>query len=405
MALVNNTSMPNEMDPLLAGISFNLLLIASTRERASILQRFAMETQKLLPGRVFLEYPQERELIRLLDSVEPEILILDLADPAAAADCAAQVRLRLPSVPILGIAGPILPDAAMFGDVLSTVLPYPPDIGDLIKAINESILQGRSRIEPNMFAFLPAKAGSGASTIVLYAAAALAGHFQRRVLIIDADLRSSALSIMLNVEEFHSFQDLLRTAGDLDAFRLDRAITRAHSIDLLLSNRKPLSPAPNWEHYFGLLELVRSRYDVVLVDLPEVVNPATRELIRRSRQVFNVCTPEVVFLKLAERRGQELSEAGLPDDRVQILLNRWHAAEVKPQEVEEFLHRPIMHVFPNDYKSVRAAMVEGRSLSLNTRLGKEIQEFAAQLIGAAPTAAPAKDAHIGTKLRKLLSHR
>jgi MinD-like ATPase involved in chromosome partitioning or flagellar assembly len=396
--LTNNVSMhQNQFEPLAAGVSFNLLLIASTRERASTLQRIAVETQKLLPAHVLPGYPRDRELGRLLDSTEPEIVMLDLADPAAAADCAAQVYLRLPSLPILGIAGPLPPDPAMFGHALTRVLAYPPDVADLVKVIDESILHGRGRIEQNMFSFLPAKAGSGASTIVLYAAAALAGHFQKRVLVIDADLRSSALSIMLNLREFHSLQEVLRSAAELDAFRLNSAVTRVHNVDMLLSSRLALSPTPNWEHYFRLLELVRSRYDVVLVDMPEVVNPATRELVRRSRVVFNVCTPEMTSLKLAERRHQELMEAGLSEDRVQILLNRWHTTEVKPQEIEAFLHLPVTHVFPNDYKSVRAAMVEGRLVPGNTRLGKDLQDFAGQLIGV--------EKQVGSKLRQLLGYR
>lgn len=402
MTLKNTGSLqPNPFEPLKGGVSFHFLLIASSRQRASILQRVALETQKLLPAYVLSNYPRDREFGRLLDSTEPELIMLDLADPSAAADCAAQVYLRLPSLPIIGILGLIPPDPAMFGRALSAVLPYPPDVPDLVKAIDESILHGRGRVEQNMFAFMPAKAGSGASTIALYTAATLANHFQKRVLVIDADLRSSALSIMLNVEKFHSLQDLLRTSAELDAFQLVRSITQAHNVDLLLSSRKPLSPTPSWEHYFRLLELIRSRYDVVLVDLPEVVNPATRELVRRSKLVFNVCTPEVTYLKLAERRRQELVEAGLPENRLRILLNRWHAAEVQPQEIEEFLDRPIMHVFPNDYKTVRTAMVEGDMLSSNTRLGKDFQEFAAQLIGAAPV----KEKRVGAKLRSLLSYR
>jgi cellulose biosynthesis protein BcsQ len=400
MALSNGNSIPEQRncsESSLVGVSFNLLVIASTPDRASILQAVAIDTQKLLPTRVFSGYPNSRDLLHQLDSAEPELVLLDLADPDAAADCAAQVYLHVPYSPILGIEGVVRPDPSLFGQALSTILPYPPDVADLIKALDESILRVRSRVEPNMLAFVPSKGGSGASTIVLYTAATLAGHFSKRVLVIDGDLRSSALSIMLGREEFRSVQDVLRSAAELDRFRLDQCITHAHGFDLLLSNRTAVTPT--WQHYFRLLDLVRSLYDVVLVDLPELVNPATRELLRRSRRVFTICTPEVVSLTLAERRCEELSQAGIPEDRVHILLNRWHADELKPGDIEQFLHRPIMHVFPNDYKTVRAATVEGRLIPAGTRLGKAFQEFAGQLIGSSPV----KDAGLSTKLRGVFS--
>ncbi|MCU0245500.1 MAG: hypothetical protein MUC42_02940, partial [Bryobacter sp.] len=120
----------------------------------------------------------------------------------------------------------------------------------------------------------------------------------------------------------------------------------------------------------------------ILVDLPELVNPATREIVRRARQVFTVTTSEVLSLKLAELRAQELLGWGVEEARIQTLLNRWSKSDLAPKDVEKYLNRSIHTVFPNDYPAVRRATIAGSPFDGESEIGRAVGEFAAGLIGA-----------------------
>src|SRR5919108_396102 len=118
--------------------------------------------------------------------------------------------------------------------------------------------------------------------------------------------------------------------GHRDGSRLvhtpDGSENRDHRI-----RRRPL---PSWVSYHHLLDFAAPRYDHVLIDLPEVTNDATVETVRRAKQVYLVCTPEIPSLGLAPQRLAELTSRSIPAEKIQIVVNRWHAGEIKAAEIE-----------------------------------------------------------------------
>jgi Flp pilus assembly CpaE family ATPase len=123
-------------------------------------------------------------------------------------------------------------------------------------------------------------------------------------------------------------------------------------------------------------------YDMVLADLPELVNPATAEIVRSARYIMMVTTQEVLPLKMVERRMRELIEWGVPRDRIKILVNRWHRKEINQQEIEKFLKQPVYATFANDFPTVRRATMDGGPVSGSSGLGGSFQAFAQKLSGA-----------------------
>ncbi len=359
---------------------FNAVVIASNPSRCQSVRNAAAETGKVVVLRELEDYPTGPALARLLNTTEPDLLLLDFDAPEMALECLSlAVSLRTTCVLALGPETAI--DSAARDPRVAATVAFPPDVGTLMKAIDEAIHHGRAPVEKNLLAFLPAKAGSGASTIVFNTAVALR-KLNRKVLVIEADLRSGVLSFMLNVTPGHSIQSLLWGAGEMDRFRVYNAVTKALDIDFLLSNRTWKGRFPLWDDYFRLLEAVKAHYDDVLVDLPELVNSGTREIVQRSRLVFPVSTPELLQLKLAQHRVQELLEWGVPEDRIRILLNRWHGGEAKPEDIGLLLRYPLDKVFPNDYPTLRAATLAGRPLPADSPLGTAFAEFALALTGA-----------------------
>jgi pilus assembly protein CpaE len=360
---------------------FGLVLINSSDLRRQILQELAIETRFVTILHSEHHYPAPYELSRLASAYTPEIVLIDLDDPARALACASEMHSHNPTAAIIGVGGDWIDPELLARTGLAYRLRYPPTVDELAATLRDAIHASQGGPIANLLAFLPAKAGCGASTVALNSAAAVSGAFGKRVLVIDGDLRSGVMSIMINGVSAGSTQTALTSAHQMDSFLWDSVVTRVHGIDLLLSSRTPVHPLPDWNQYFELLRFLKTRYDYILVDLPELVNEATAEIVRRARLVFLVTTQEILSLKLAEQRRQELHDWGVSTEHLRVLLNRWHKAQIGAKDVEQFLGHPVMAKFPNDYATVRSATMAGHPVPSNSDLGRAFHQFATQLAG------------------------
>jgi Flp pilus assembly CpaE family ATPase len=228
---------------------------------------------------------------------------------------------------------------------------------------------------------MPGKAGSGASTVLLHTARVIAQELKRSVLVIEADLHSGVLSANLQAEPKFSIRQVLAAAPQVDNMSWQRYVMPAGGVDFLLTNTMIKEPVPSWTHYFQLLRFAIPKYDFVMADLPEVVNSATAEIVRRAREVYVVSTPELSSLKLSKQRCQELAHWGVDRGRIQVLLNRGHKNDIGQKEAQQILDCPVAATFPNDYKTVRLAASDGSFVDKRSDLGKAYLAFSRMLVG------------------------
>jgi pilus assembly protein CpaE len=347
---------------------FNALVILANPETAPMARAVVAASGLVNIVRELQAAPGRYELGRLLNTLAPDLVLIDLAGGAGALECASLVREFSPQTAIVGLGCSREARLLAMSAGLDAVTASGCSPEELQQAIRRALELHHDRIEPFLFSFLPAKAGSGCSTVVLNTAAAL-GALGRRTLVIDADLRSSVLGLMLGVEVYGGSQAVLAASAELDVFLLRRNLAEKHGADFLLSSRSLDAPVPEWAHYFQLLNFVRAHYDMVLVDLPELVNPATVEVIRRSARIFVVCTPELPSLHLALQRLAELDRLGLGSERTGILLNRVHGSDPPQAEIEKLLGRAVFHGFPNSYRAVAAAIRSASPVEAGSPLG------------------------------------
>ena len=371
---------------------FNAVIIASDALRRELLQQVALASNQILASRLWDRFPYPYELTQMMNTVAPDIAFLDYTDYAQADGCAIQIEADYPNTVIIGFGGDRVPD----DPGVAAYLPFVPEVAEFSRIIEQTICKMRGTVLDNLITFLPAKAGSGCSSVVLNTAAMLAGPLQRKTLVIEGDLRSGALSVFLNCTPEWFVQDALKSAGEMDNTKLNQCVLQKHAVDWMFANTASRDPLPAWHHYFRLLEFVMGKYTSILVDLPELVNPASLEIVRRSRLVFVVCTPEVPSLKLARRRCDELAAYGIPGERIRVVLNRWHKLEIGRNDVEAFLEHPVQAILPSDYHVLRTAAVDGKCLTESSALGRAFLDLARGVVGA--------PAHKQSALPKLLGY-
>ena len=119
---------------------------------------------------------------------------------------------------------------------------------------------------------------------------------------------------------------------------------------------------------------------MICADLASSLDLFSVELMRESRRIFVVTTPEVVPLHLAARRIRSLKELGL-GDRVSLLLTR-HSDCHQPltdSELVRLVGLPLSFIFSNDYVGVDRAILNGSPVAQESELGQSIMNLARSL--------------------------
>jgi pilus assembly protein CpaE len=263
--------------------------------------------------------PQARhELVRVLNKLTPDVVFLDMEATEEALQEARDVRAVRPEAVVIGVARHCKAEAdPRFAEASVDAVLLPPFTAEKVqKALSQALTVSQRRLAARLLVFLPAKAGSGCSTTALNVAAALARVGKQRVLLIDADLHSGLLATLTGQTPEHSIIDALEAAGRMEEKLWRKLVVSVHGLDLLASPRAPELGAwvfSAWD-YLHLLGFVMSRYDAVVVDLPEVVNDATEAIVRQARCIYVLSTPEMPSLILARRRIAELQNRGWPPE-------------------------------------------------------------------------------------------
>ncbi|MBI2690138.1 MAG: AAA family ATPase [Acidobacteria bacterium] len=323
--------------------------------------------------RELLELPSAADLRRHLD-LDPDILLLAMYDERANS-IAAEVRRIAPQIVLIGI-GPL---AGQSNPALSAALPAKTTSEELLQILPKALASRMSLLGQSLFCFLPAKAGSGCSTIVLNTAASMARQ-GKRVLLIDADLRSSVVATMAGVNPPKGIEFLFSELEILSAHELRRYIVSWHGVDILASTRSASTSPPTGIQYLRLLRLLFTEYDVVLIDLPELINPATIDAVLVSSKVFIVCTPELPALSLAGQRRLELSKAHVSETKIELVVNRWHKDDPDHSALVQLLEHEPVHILPNDYSTVRVSIDVAGPVVDDSRLAGAVGKFAKRIL-------------------------
>ena len=328
-------------------------------------------------------------IIRSLQVHDPDVILLDLTDWEAVVSLARQIRdCKLRGI-IVGFRNDWNPveKLAYKASGINHVLREPFSPAELETLSYEALHKERRITNQNILAFLPAKAGGGCSTVVIHAAAGVAASFPKRVLLIETDRRSGVYSIMLNLDQRRGLEDALAMGSALTPVEWHHHLAQVAGLDLLAANPHQRRRIPTWADYYHLLQFVQNRYSYLFVDLPEVVNEATAEVVRSARSIFIVCTPEIASMKMACIRAEELEACEIPRDRVQIIVNRCENGSASVQELEKMLKRPVFSTLPNDYPHLKEAMTESQLAAPESPFTQACEALGRKLAGL-PEAAP-----------------
>jgi pilus assembly protein CpaE len=363
----------------------NAILFSLDHGLAALVRSIADQSIEFTLERLVDSQPTGFEISRTLRTSNPDAVLLEVANPDRDIVYARAIHMAEPKLPIVALTDrDISRELVLNPDCgITEVLPWPFAVADFDDALQRAVRRMADSHHANLIAFLPGKAGSGTSTTVMNTAGMLASQLKKRVLVMEADLHSGLFATILDAKPRRSIRDALHQAKTLELPEWDHCLVRAGGVDYLVTDTAVKEPVPGWSDYYQLLRFVLPRYDLVMVDLPELVNAATAETVRTARAVYVVTTPELPSLALARQRCQELACWGVEDERVFAVLNRWHKYDLTAGDVEKVLRHPVAATIRNDYRMVQQLIAEARALDTASDLGAAILEFARALAGEA----------------------
>ena len=207
-----------------------------------------------------------------------------------------------------------------------------PSVGaESFRAALTSILFCHNGNPPHVIAFTSPQSSEGKTTVVSNLAVALA-EINRRVLVIDGDLRKPRLDRILGEPNGWGLSDLLRETEPLHDRPLDYLVqkTRIPNVHAVFSGRRT-SNAANLLHSPRLPELIRrfrEEFDVVLIDAPPVLGlPDARVLGHLADSVILVLRAGQTTLETARAARQRLGEDGTPV--MGTILNAWDPKQTR----------------------------------------------------------------------------
>ncbi len=367
---------------------FRAVVLAPDSEFGLAVERLALESQHLMVNKTLSAFPESGyDVGRVIAGYDPEVILLENTQADVALQVAEKLRSYAPNVAVVVLGGRVSPSIEQQFDAIGVAcLNGAFSQHQFLVALKGAIHRSRQNSFGPMFAFLPGKAGSGATTVAFNMAISMATSLEKKVFLLEADMHSGVISTLLDQKPRLPLIDALQNAANLDYSTWLHYVVSAHSTDFLLADRVKKAPLPSWMHYHQLLRFASSKYDAIFVDLPEVVNEATEEIVQYAQWTFVVCTPELASLKLAEQRLQELRARNAPPDRLRVIVNRWHRSDMRPEEIAKLLGCQVSAVIKNDYRTISRAFASGEPVSDSSDLGRSYVEFGAKLLGIKETA-------------------
>jgi len=245
-----------------------------------------------------------------------------------------------------------------------------------------------------VLAFYGAKGGVGTTSLAINSAIALRRVAKRSVALVDGNLQFGDHRVFLDLgTDRRSIVDVVSAHG-FDQDLLRRVVVRHDSgVDLLLAPNTPEQAehvSAEQHHLLRVVEVLRTMYDYVVIDLDKRLDDHTLDTISIADDLFVVMTADLSCLKNVRLVLETMSQIGVPEERMQLVLNRANAfTGISLKAVEGVLRRPIVHQIMNDYRVAISALNSGAPFMMrrsDSAIAKGVIDFV-KAIDRAPTAA------------------
>ncbi len=318
---------------------------------------------------------------------QPAVLVMDLREEPQIPTALSHLKRHHPSTGVLLVAAqldPTLMLEAMRAGVNEFITP-PVTVDELRTAITRLMGNLANVSRGEVFAFVGAKGGVGATTAAVNTATALAKINHDPTLLVDLNLACGDAAVFLGAEPRFSVVDALENVQRLDAAFFSGLVVRSKAgLDLLGAATRAVTRTFDPTRIRTLVDFASQTYQYSVLDVPRS-DPAALDSLELATRIVLVVNQELATVRNAARTAATLKQR-YGQTRLTMLLTRTdRRAEIGLDDVERTVGVEISQMVPSDYRLALQAMNKGRPLVLEAsgELGEAFMSFARQLAGVA----------------------
>lgn len=313
----------------------------------------------------------------LAENPSPPLLVVDLgasADPRADIDALADMCEPGTAVIALGQDN----DVNLFRDLMeSGVADYlvkPVTTEQIGRALDRAVRQVEEdqdespdkTSQGHLMVVFGSRGGVGASTVAVNCACQIANQGEKRVMLVDLDLRFGSVALALDLEPGRGLREMLENPGRIDSLFVASAAATAGKGLHVLGSEETLDGAMDFESEAleMLLGELRRNYDYVIVDAPRAMVVETPVVLEMASTVTIVTELSLIGMRDTMRVGDLVKEIA-PKAKRLIVANRVGSDkknELPRAEFERGIETRITHLVPYDSKAARGALNTGKPI-------------------------------------------
>jgi pilus assembly protein CpaE len=366
------------------------LLISPNRDLA---ERFSKSLPSAKTFQVIADlraYPSEQALDLRLRQMAPQVVLVDVMTDVDAACATLQFLSEYrPQVHSIGLH--LQQDGEAIVKVLragATEFLFAPfdlesqrEAADRIARLSQPETTF-ARSAATVVAFACTKPGSGASTIAAQVAFALRRLTGKRVLLADFDLMGGTIGFYLKVQHPQSLLDAIEIQPHIDPISFASMVTDVDGVDVLASPDEPFVAPIDVARLESVMDVVRSLYDFVILDLPTVFDKSSLISLAQADSGFLVTTAELPSLHLTRKALQMLQQLGFDRDRLRVIVNRLNRKDgLDGNDLGKMFSAGVYATLPNDYFSLHRVVTRGEPLTGDCELVRALEGLAGKIAG------------------------
>ena len=239
-------------------------------------------------------------------------------------------------------------------------------------------------------AVFSSKGGCGTTFISTNVASAL----NKPTVLVDLNLQAGDLGLFLGVEPKFSVADLVENRERVDD-SLMRSYLTPHSANLcLMAAPREADSADDIEaeHVFEVLEILRERFDYVVIDPQHTFDPITLAALDQADDILLVLTLDIPAIRSTQRSLAIFDRLGYPRHKVHVVVNRFSKQiDLDLRQVERYLGERVMGYVQSDYRTAVNSINLGQPLvesEPGSKIATELRQIAAHFSHAARPVAP-----------------
>jgi pilus assembly protein CpaE len=253
---------------------------------------------------------------------------------------------------------------------------------------------GETKTRGKAIAVFSSKGGCGCSLI----ATNLAMLQTTPTVLVDLNLQSGDLELLLGVRPKFSLADVVENRDRLDDALLGNYLTHhSPNVSLLAAPIKAESAEDiEPKHIYEVMELLRQRFETVIVDTPHSFDAMTISALDHADQILVVLTLEIHAIRSTRRALEIFDRLGYPRKKIRLVVNRWSKnVELDQRQVEGFLGERVIGFIQSDYRAAVNSINLGQPMVNSAPASKataDLREMAAKLFeGKVEQKAPATE--------------